>query len=330
MGYDDEDEKTRVTNDVITILKRFASFGSWGSNLQGFLKRVVPTLLEAKDTTFLDVGNFFESKKRQDEILKQVSQKRFDYWHENKPSKNDTAPVCMRMSNFIESKPLATIMGAQRGVGLDIPTLISRNKILLIDTSPISEDGLMLGALMMSKIQQAIFRRDPDKEHARCYVYADEFHNFLTSAFSVLMSQARSFNLSLCVANQHPAQVKEIIDDIKGCISSYLIFQMTEEHARIFKSELRDYPYENIADLPVGKAVYVAANRMVEELTTPDPPERTDAAYSQYIKKRIVENSACNTPQASHTEGNGNPPDNDEPDEPSGPPPKGRPPSHKS
>jgi hypothetical protein len=313
MGYGDDFEKSLLTSDVITILKRF-SFGSWGPTMQGMLMKLVPTLLEAKDTTFLDVGHFLESKKRRDEILEQVSSERRDYWKENPPSKADIGPIAMRMANFTESKALSTFLGSRKG-GLNIGQAIEEGKVLLVDLSPLSEDGLMLGALMVSKIQQAIFRRDPDEEHPPFALYADEFQNFTTSAFNVIMSQARSFNLSLCLANQHPGQIKDMIDDIKGCVSSYLFFRMDGDHSRLFKSKLRQYTPEHLETLPVGKAIYIAANGTAQEVTTPRPPEPTNGAYAESIKKRAVHFPTCNTAPPPHTEDN-DPPKEDRPPEP--------------
>lgn len=238
LGYSNQREKNLVRSDIITILKRF-SYGSWGPTMQGTLNNLVPTLLEAEDTTFLDIGRFLESEKRRKEILKQVSKERQDYWRENPPTKSDIGPIASRMSNFYEP-PLSTIVGGHRGEGLNIADIINNNQILLVDTSPLSEDGLILGALVMSRIQQAIFRRSSNEDYACCHIYADEFHNFVTSAFNVMLSQARSFNLSLCIANQHPKQITDVWDDVVGCVSSYMIFRLDGSHAALLKSKLRE------------------------------------------------------------------------------------------
>jgi hypothetical protein len=238
LSYRDPYEKSLVTADIIAILKRF-SYGSWGPTMQGTLRKLIPTLLEAPDATFLDIGAFLESEKRRNQILDQVSDERKAYWRENKPSKADSGPLASRIANF-EEEPLKTIAGARRGEGINIAELIDDNKIFLVDTSPLTEDGLILGALIMSRIQQAIFRRSPDREHRCCQVYADEFQNFVTSAFNVMLSQARSFNLSLCLANQHPKQITDIWDDITGCVSSYVMFRMEGTHAQMLRSKIKD------------------------------------------------------------------------------------------
>jgi hypothetical protein len=238
MSFRDQFEKNLIRSDLMGILQRFVSFGSWGSTMQGTLNELIPTLLEATDTTFLDIGRFLESKKRRDEILEQVSTERRDWWEENRSFLKEAGPIITRMSNF-KQEPLKTIVNCPRGSGINIADVIEKNQILLVDTSPLGSDGLMVGALVMSRIQQAIFRRDPDKEYPVCTVYADEFHHFQTSAFGEMLTQARSFNLSLCLANQHPGQIKDIWDDVKG-VWTYLLFRMDGEHAYRLRSKIKD------------------------------------------------------------------------------------------
>lgn len=295
MNFSNQSEKNLIKGDIITILKRF-SFGTWGTTMQDTLNNLVPTLLEASDTTFLDIGRFLESKKRRAEILEQVSEERQDYWKENPPTSKDTGPIAHRMSNF-KDPPLSTIVSGKRGEGIRIADIIENNQVLLVDTSPLGDEGLMLGALIMSRIQQAIFRRDPNKPHPTCHVYADEFHNFQTSAFNVMLSQARSFNLSLCLANQHPKQISETWDDIKGCVSSYVLFRMDGEHATMLKSKIKEPPQPPKADLYAMKQLLKRLEGRAKYLTflagenislEPTLTEAERAAEAEKISKDIA------------------------------------------
>jgi type IV secretory pathway TraG/TraD family ATPase VirD4 len=42
-------------------------------------------------------------------------------------------------------------------------------------------------------------------------LYIDEFQNFATESFAVILSEARKYNLSLVVANQYISQVEESV-----------------------------------------------------------------------------------------------------------------------
>jgi hypothetical protein len=238
LGYTSDFDKAFVRSDMIDILQRF-SYGSWGTTMQGTLNALIPTLLEAEDATFLDIGRFLESERRRDEILEQVSDERQEYWRENPPSKSDVGPVARRVSNFYEG-PLATICGGKRGEGLNVEEIIQNNQILLVDTWPKSVDGFMLGALVMAKIQQAIFKRDLALQYPVVNVYADEFHNFVNSRLSEVLLEARSFGISLCMANPSPLKLSEIWSDMRVAVSSYVIFQLAAEDASVFKGRFQE------------------------------------------------------------------------------------------
>jgi type IV secretory pathway TraG/TraD family ATPase VirD4 len=44
-------------------------------------------------------------------------------------------------------------------------------------------------------------------------LYIDEFQNFATESFSVILSEARKYNLALVVANQYINQIDESIQN---------------------------------------------------------------------------------------------------------------------
>jgi hypothetical protein len=240
LGYKqspDNFEKNLIKSDITFILQRF-SMGNWGTTMQDMVNRLIPTLLEIPDTTFLDIHHFLASKKKQERILEQVSEERRASWRDQPVTNEQRGPLLSRLSNFTE-EPLKTIVSGKRGEGLNIADMIEDNRIILIDLSPKSIDGLMLGALVMSKIQQAIFRRaSSEHEHPICHVYADEFHNFVTSALGEMLLESRSLGLSLCMATPNPKKLVDIWGDIKAAVSSYVIFKLDGEHADMFKGKI--------------------------------------------------------------------------------------------
>jgi hypothetical protein len=238
MSYRNQFEKNFIRSDIKTILRRFSEGNTWGTTMDDTIINLVPTLLEAEDTTFLDIGRFLESKSRREEILAQVSPERQKYWAENPVTKESIGPIKTRMSVFKEP-PIRDIVNTKRGEGISVAEIIENNQILLVDAWPLSEEGLMLCALIMSRIQQAVFRRKPGEKHSLCMVYADEFHHYATSGFGTMLTQARSFGLSLCLANQHPGQIKDVFDDVKG-ISSYMMLRVDGEHADKLKSKISE------------------------------------------------------------------------------------------
>ena len=91
-------------------------------------------------------------------------------------------------------------------------------KIVLINLSKgkIGEDNAsMIGSLLVTKFQiDAMARADMKPEDRRpFYLYIDEFQNFATDSFAVILSEARKYRLALIVANQYTAQLNENIRD---------------------------------------------------------------------------------------------------------------------
>lgn len=344
LSYRDAFEKTLIKDDIASILQRFVSWGTWGSTLQGILNALIPTLLEAQDTTFLDIVRFLESVKRREQILEQVSEDRQEWWKENRHYIKESGPLATRMSNFKEP-PLSTILDTKRGEGLNIADVINNNEVLLVDTSPSGNDGFLLGALVMSRVQQAIFRRERHHHYPVCTVYADEFHRLQTSGFSELLTEGRSFGISLCLANQHPGQIKEIWDDVKG-IWTYVLFRMDGEHAAKLKWKIKELPekkltrhqkniielldldeyeppptfLEQIPSLPAGHAIFVSHTGETRRVVAPRPLRNPPTNYVDKIiqhtrdyiaqkgKNRPGDNSASqNKPNLSDLKDDGRP-----------------------
>jgi len=50
-------------------------------------------------------------------------------------------------------------------------------------------------------------------ERVPFYLYVDEFQNFATDTFNEILSEARKYGLSLCVAHQFVKQIPNNISD---------------------------------------------------------------------------------------------------------------------
>jgi type IV secretory pathway TraG/TraD family ATPase VirD4 len=63
----------------------------------------------------------------------------------------------------------------------------------------------------VSKLQMAALSRADSKEADRkdFYLYVDEFQNFITDAFSSILSEARKYRLNLVVAHQYLGQLQQ-------------------------------------------------------------------------------------------------------------------------
>ncbi len=93
-------------------------------------------------------------------------------------------------------------------------------KILLINLSKGTlgeENSNFLGLILVPRIlMAAMSRADTPVENRRdFFLYVDEFQNFATPDFAVILSEARKYRLGLTVANQFIGQVEE---EVKAAI----------------------------------------------------------------------------------------------------------------
>ncbi len=73
---------------------------------------------------------------------------------------------------------------------------MDEGKILLVNLAQgkLGEDNsALLGAMIITKIQQAAMRREgvPEEQRKEYYLYVDEFQNFATQSFIKILSEAR-------------------------------------------------------------------------------------------------------------------------------------------
>ena len=102
----------------------------------------------------------------------------------------------------------------------------------------IGEDNAgILGAFLVTKVQLAAMSRSdiPRVEDRRpFYLYVDEFQNFATDSFAVILSEARKYGLNLTVANQYVAQMTDSVRDaVFGNVGTTISFRVSADDAPV-------------------------------------------------------------------------------------------------
>jgi hypothetical protein len=288
-------------DDIVAMFHRLDP--NWGVRMGALLNYAVLTLLLLHRTDFMEIHKILVDKEWRASLMQEIRVSAaippklrddvFDFWENQyeKLPKDAKSPITVsRMADFLLSPSLLKFLAP--GKQLNIQEVIENNKVLLVSLGAmgaVTGAGVILGSMLLSKIQQAVFRRHalPMSQRKPFALYVDEFQNFRTTAFNVMLSQARGFNLSACLANQHPKQIEEFVDDIKGCVSSYLFFQMDAGHAAVFKSQIfvpvKDDPYHSIrntannqiAQLEVDRALCENAKKTSQNAHTLDDRIKT-------------------------------------------------------
>jgi hypothetical protein len=239
----DENKRNTVASEIIGVLKKM--FGdSWGPRLEHILRFTLLALLESPDSTLLGITRMLTDKKYRNEVVKNVTDpvvkafwvNEFAAWND-KFASEAVAPVLNKVGAFTANPLIRNVIGQPKST-FNIREMMDQGKILIVDLSrgKIGEDNAgILGALIITKIQlDAMSRADISDIEARrpFYLYVDEFQNFATESFAVILSEARKYGLYLTVANQYIAQMpEEVRDAVFGNVGSMITYRVGADDA---------------------------------------------------------------------------------------------------
>ena len=241
----DPARKPNVSSEVIGVLKRM--FGeSWGPRLEHILRYTLLALLDRPETTLLDISRMLTDKEFRKETLDyckdvtvlQFWKQEFGTWGDKQVTES-IAPVLNKVGAFTANPIIRNIIGQPKS-SFDVRKIMDEGKILVVNLSKglIGEDNAgILGAFLVTKVQLAAMSRSdiPDvKDRRPFYLYVDEFQNFATDSFAVILSEARKYGLNLTVANQYTAQMTESVRDaVFGNVGTTISFRVSADDAPV-------------------------------------------------------------------------------------------------
>ena len=242
-------QKNNISSEVIGVLKRM--FGeSWGPRLEYILRYTILALLDRPTTTMLDITRMLTDKKfreetlsySQDAVVLNFWRTEFDTWND-KFVVEAISPVLNKVGAFTANPIIRNIIGQPKST-FDIRKIMDEGKILIVNLSKglIGEDNAsILGAFLVTKIQLAsMSRSDIERIEDRrpFYLYVDEFQNFATDSFAMILSEARKYGLNLAVANQYVSQMSETVRDaIFGNVGTMISFRVSADDAPILSKQ---------------------------------------------------------------------------------------------
>ncbi len=241
----DPSRKPNICSEVIGVLKRM--FGdSWGPRLEHILRYTLLALLDRPETTLLDISRMLTDKNFRKETLDyckdvtvlQFWKHEFGQWNDKQVNES-IAPVLNKVGAFTANPIIRNIIGQPKS-SFDIRKIMDEGKILVVNLSKglIGEDNAgILGAFLVTKVQLAAMSRSdiPDvKDRRPFYLYVDEFQNFATDSFAVILSEARKYGLNLTVANQYVAQMTDPVRDaVFGNVGTTISFRVSADDAPV-------------------------------------------------------------------------------------------------
>ena len=233
----DDDFKSIVASGFVGIFKKI--FGdSWGPRLEHIMRNTVFALLDYPGSTMLDIPRMLTNSRFRDKVLEKVKDPIIkEFWlnefasFDSKFRTEAVSPILNKVGQFLSSSTVRNIVGQSQS-SINIREIMDQKKIMVVNLSrgKIGEDNsALLGAMMVTKVQlAAMSRADTTIDHRPdSYLYVDEFQNFATESFAVILSEARKYNLNLTMAHQYIAQLSdEVKDAVFGNAGTLITFRV--------------------------------------------------------------------------------------------------------
>src|SRR3990172_1878857 len=241
-------ERHLVSSSLIGVFKKIW-VDSWGPRLEYVLRNAILALLETPNSTLLGVMRILSDKEYRKMIVENLTDPVVkQFWtdefakYSSKFEVEAIAPIQNKVEQFLTNPMIRNIVG-QKHSAFKMRDIMDSKKILIMNLSKgrIGEDSsALLGALLITKIQQAAMSRidAPEEDRSDFYLYVDEFQNFATESFAGILSEARKYRLDLILAHQYTTQLLEPVRDaVLGNAGTLMCFRIGADDAEFFEKE---------------------------------------------------------------------------------------------
>jgi len=236
-------------NELVSGFKKIWS-DSWGVRMEDLMRNSLIALGEA-ELTLLELPYFLSHRGFRESVLEKVSHPLVQEYFKRFNRVTDRGqvtwiePVMNKLNAFFADDRIRQMFTSERS-SFNIRAIMDEKKILLIklDKGKLKDSSDLLGSLLMAKIQMAAFSRSdlPPSKRVPFYLYIDEFQNFASESFSVVLSEARKYGLSLIMAHQTLSQIPEELRSlILGNAGIQVCFRLNRHDASILAKEAFEY-----------------------------------------------------------------------------------------
>jgi len=216
-----DDEKELVAMDSLNMMIKLFGNEIFGPRIQDYFRNAVLTLMDyPSGWAITDVVRLFTDQDFQKDHVRHVKNPIVKNWWEKTyasmwaKEKAEIIPYfAAKFGQFITNKMMRNIIWQTKS-SFDVMDIMQNKKILLVNLSKWrlwDLNSKLLWMMLVSRIQMAAMRRDniPKEERKECYLYIDEFQNYVTDSIESILSEARKYRLSLNIAHQYLGQLEQ-------------------------------------------------------------------------------------------------------------------------
>lgn len=246
----DPKQRTLMGDTLVDVFKKYFA-DSWGPRLEYILKNCILTLLEVPNTSLLSVIRLLTDRDYRKNIVGMIQDPQMkSFWNNEfaKMERNERliteaiSPIQNKVGQFLNSELIRNIVGQPKS-SIKVDEIINSGKIFFVNLASGrigANNTALLGAMVVSQLQFAAMRRVdiPENERRDFFLYADEFQNFATESFAVVLSEARKYRLDLTLTHQYIEQMPEAVKDaVFGNIGTLICFTVGPTDAHFLERE---------------------------------------------------------------------------------------------
>jgi len=236
-------------NELISAFRKIW-YDSWGVRMEDLMRSSLIALGEA-EFTLLELPPFLTRRGFRESILQKVGHPIVREYFNRFDSMTDRGqitwiePVMNKINSFLSDPRIRQMFSSPKS-SFNIREAMDEKKVLLINLNKgkLKDSTDLLGSLLMAKIQMAAFSRAniPREKRVPFYLYIDEFQNFASESFAVILSEARKYGLSLIMAHQTLSQISEELRSlILGNTGLQVFFRVNRHDASLLAKEIFQY-----------------------------------------------------------------------------------------
>lgn len=247
-----EEEQHFVASSVIGLMYKLYDphkTGIIGPRFEHAIRNAMLTVMSKPGGTFIEMVRLLTDAKFVEEMLPFVKDPIVRrYWTDQIAQTSDFHKsevldyIVSKFGRFITNKTMRNIIG-QSESAFNMRKVMDEQKIFLVNLSKGKlgeEDAKFLGLILVPKVLTAAMGRAniPLDQRTDFYLYVDEFQNYATEDFAVILSEARKYRLNLIVANQFVAQIEEDVKNaVFGNVGTIICFRVGVPDANFLQHE---------------------------------------------------------------------------------------------
>ncbi|MFA5828739.1 MAG: DUF87 domain-containing protein [Candidatus Shapirobacteria bacterium] len=265
MECEREDQKDFVTSSIINLMYKLYDpykTGIVGPRFEHAIRNIMLTVMAEPGATFIEIVRCLTDPTYVQAMLPKVNDPMVKrYWTDQIAQTSDFHKsevldyIVSKFGRFITNTMMRNIIG-QSTSSFNFRKAMDEGKILIINLAKGTigeENSAFLGLVLIPKILIAAMSRQdtPEANRKDFYLYVDEFQNFATQDFAVILSEARKYHLNLIVANQFISQMDdEVKNAVFGNVGTISTFRVGVADAgflvRQFQPEFNEHDLLNL------------------------------------------------------------------------------------